>query len=339
MARMSRSSVALGLTMLVTAALVTAAAAGCAGSTPLPVPSPTTSTPPSVPPAATGSAAPLALDGTSFFFVRTGSSVQVLSVRGGTVTRLRQLASPADDSCPANSVVVSPDGQWLAWVTGVRTLGDITGTLSVVRADGSSPHTVDNVICSITESDWTPEGLEVVQTVGQTSTYVTVDPATGAARPRTTPTDAVRSGNGAFRVRRNGDVRNSFVVETASGTVIRTVRDYANDSGGFRLCGYTLHGVSDDGRYVAIGGCSTDPSRILGADHLYDSRAGRHVTLPVKSPDSITFAGGGVLVHDDGGESGGGRLVLASMSGEVLLEAAEPVDLPAEAQFLVYVHA
>jgi len=146
---MRRTSIALGLTTLVAAALT-----GCGGSTPLPVvPGPTTTAALSVPPS--GTAAPQALDGTSFYFVRTDTAVLVVSVRGATVTLLRQIESPADDSCPGNSVVISPDGQWLAWVTGVRTLGDITGTLTVVRLDGSSPHTVDNVICSLNESDWT----------------------------------------------------------------------------------------------------------------------------------------------------------------------------------------
>jgi hypothetical protein len=335
MAVMSRRSVALGLTLLVTSATV-----GCGGSTPLPGgPGPTTPAAPSAARTSAGSAAPLTLDGTSFYFVRTDSSVQVLSLRGGTVTRLRQIASLPDDSCPANSVVVSPDGQWLAWVTGVRTLGDITGTLSVVRLDGTSLHTVDNVICSFTESAWTANGLAVTQTVGQTTTDITVDPATGAVRPRPAPTGEVRSANGAFRVRPNGDVRDSFVVESAGGAVVRTVRGYSNDSAAFRLCGYTLQGVSDDGRYVTIGGCSTDPSRILGAQYLFDTRTNRHVPLPVKSPDSITFAGGGVLVHDGGGEAGGGQLVYVSTSGTLMVATAEPADLPAEAQFLVYVPA
>jgi hypothetical protein len=329
MARMGRTSIALGFMVLVASAV-----AGCAGSTPLPVvPSPTTPAAPSAAPS--GIDPQLRLDGTSYYFVRTGTAVQVLSVRGGAVTRLRQIASPADDSCPANSVVVSPDGRWLTWVTGVRALGDITGTLTVVRLDGSSPHTVDNVICSLNESDWTAQGLQIVQPVGQASAYATVDPETGAVVPRATPADAVPSPHDLFRVRRNGDVRNSFVVEKPDGTVVHTVRDYANDSATFRLCGYTLHGVSDDGRYVAIGGCSTDPSRVLGANYLYDTETGRHVTLPVKSPDSITFGGNGVVVHD----SGGRQLVYATATGKLEATATEPADLPAEARFLVYVPA
>jgi hypothetical protein len=273
------------------------------------------------------------LDGTSFYFVQTDSAVQVLSVRGGTVTQLRQIASSADDSCPANSVVVSPDGQWLAWVTGVHSLGDITGTLSVVRLSGSAVRTVDNVLCSLNESHWTADGLAVEQVVNQATAYLTVDPATGATRPRSDPAGEIRSANGAFRVRRDNDARNSFVVAGADGAVVRTVRDYANGSAAFRRCGYTLHGISDDGRYVTIGGCSTDPSRVLGANYLFDTRTGHHVTLPVKNPDSITFGAGGVVAHESG------RLVLASTGGRVMLSAAEPTDLPAKAQFLVYVPA
>lgn len=326
MAGMITRAVASALALLMIGALV-----ACGGSTPLPVP-PRPSAPAARSPGAE-SRAPEALDGTSFYFVQTGDAVQVLSVRSGTLTRRRQIASAADDSCPGNSVVVSPDGQWLAWVTGAHTLGDITGTLSVVRLSGSTVRTVDNVVCSLNESDWTPDGLQVVQSVNQASADLTVDPATGATRPRADPADEIHSANGAFRVRRDGGARNSFVVESAGGAVVRTVRDYANGSAAYRRCGYTLHGISDDGRYVTIGGCSTDPSRVLGANLLYDTRTRRHVTLPVTRPDSIAFVPGGVLTHERG------RLVLASMTGRVMLSAAEPSNLPGNARFLVYVRA
>jgi hypothetical protein len=77
----------------------------------------------------------------------------------------------------------------------------------------------------------------------------------------------------------------TFTVSTAAGSPMGTVTNYANGDGGIQRCGFLLRGLSDDGRYVAIGPCSTDPSRNLGANYLFDTVTGKHVKLPLTAVD------------------------------------------------------
>lgn len=238
--------------------------------------------------------------------------------------------------------MVSPDGQLLAWVIDDGVADDLKGTLTVSRLDGTSARTVDNVICSILPSSWSADSrkLKVSQVVGGAATRVHVDVAIGAINPTPTEDEAVWSADRAFRVRKATDAKNSFVVEAAAGDVVRTVKGYSNDFGGFYACGYALKGVSNDGRYVAIGLCTTDQGRggLLGGRYLYDTQTGEHVTLPVAHPGAVMFLEGGtILVYGRERESSPGSFHLMSTAGDVITSVTEPAELPDRATFLRYV--
>jgi hypothetical protein len=82
------------------------------------------------------------------------------------------------------------------------------------------------------------------------------------------------------------------------------------------------------GRYVSIGGCATDPSRVLGSFDLFDTEANQHVKLPVSSPDSITFVGAGILIHGRPTGSSPGSFTIIKPDGSVITKLTEPGDLP-----------
>jgi hypothetical protein len=331
---------------LVVLAMVIPAAAGlvaCTGDRKAPtnlehpaVPGSSATSQPSGTPAT--ASAPSTIDGTAFYFQSAGNAVQVWSSRNGVVAKHYRISVAEYDACVANSVIVSPDGRWLAWVASNGDPSGIVGTLSVSGLDGRNPRTLKNVICSFNEFSWTPDSgrLAITRVVGGGWQPLYFDVRTGATEART-DTNLVWSANRAFRVRLDANHPRNFIVETMDGTVVRPVKDYKNDFPGFDTCGYTVKGVSDDGRYVTIGWCATDPSRVMGAHYLFDTVTGQHVKLPVKQADAIIFLGGGtVLVRGAVGGSATRSLVLMSTTGQVITETVEPRSLPTNATFLCY---
>jgi hypothetical protein len=279
------------------------------------------------------------IDGVAFYYTVSLGAAQVWSLgRGGVVTGHLRIPIPAQDYCVDNSVIVSPDGQRVAWVTDDQTQGDLYGRLTVARLDGGEPRPLDHVLCSFDERTWMADSrwMRVIQMQGGNSQPLLFDVVTGALR---TPTadGLVWSANRAFRARRDVDTR-TLLVESADGRVVHRFAGYSNDSATFSYCGYTIKGVSDDGRYVAIGTCSTDPSRALGARHLLDMVAKRHVRLPIPRVDSITFVGGRVLLHGSASKSESGSLALMSYDGKVIATVREPPGLPTGARYLSYTH-
>src|SRR5262245_38688656 len=135
--------------------LVSLGAAGltaCSGKPAPPTPPPSaTPTPTAAPtPLQPSPRTPTALDGTSFYFEDNPSAhvVQVWSLSNGVATRRFAIPEASTDYCVRNSVIVSPDGQWLAWVTGTGEATGIAGNLSVSGLDGKNPRTLNSVICS-----------------------------------------------------------------------------------------------------------------------------------------------------------------------------------------------
>lgn len=276
---------------------------------------------------------PSTVDGTAFYFRTTGTKTQVYSMTKGVVTLRYRISAASTDVCVGNSVIVSPDGKRLAWIE-----GPATGTLTIATLDGAAPRTLGDVFCLLDDRNWSDDSrtLSVIVDRGDLRQPTRVNAATGAVEPIAANDGTIWSANGAFRAKRAND-HSSFTVLTAAGAVVRTITNYTNDSGTMDRCGFLLRGLSDDGRYVAISPCSTDPSRNLGANYLFDTMTGKHVTLPLAHVDHIGFLGGGtVLLHGDA--SGTRTIALMSATATVIASRPEPADLR-DAIFLSYTPA
>src|SRR5262249_45543004 len=142
-----------GLAVISLVSLGAAGLGACDGNpAPTPPPSATPTLNTSVPSTTPQPSArtPTALDGTSFYFENDSSAhvVQVWSLNHGVATRRYAIPQASTDFCVTNSVIVSPNGQRLAWVTGTGEGGGIAGTLSVADLDGHSLRTLNGVICA-----------------------------------------------------------------------------------------------------------------------------------------------------------------------------------------------
>jgi len=138
----------------------------------------------------------------------------------------------------------------------------------------------------------------------------------------------VWSTNRAFRVYQRVQGAASYgrlIVENSTGQVVRET-DYSRDDDWFRACGYTVKGISNDGRYVAIGGCATDPSRIMFSHWVLDTVTGQQVAMPMPNSVVVCFVeGGNILVQDL--TEGARALVVVAPSGQVVSRVAEPAEL------------
>jgi len=113
-------------------------------------PTPTVTAPatlnPSPTPTAAASPVGTTIDGTTFYFAPTPAGFRVYSTSGGRVSRHFEIRAPNDDVCVYNSLIVSPDGRWLAWVEDGAGKGDAIGTLNVARIDGTGGHKFENAM-------------------------------------------------------------------------------------------------------------------------------------------------------------------------------------------------
>jgi hypothetical protein len=340
---MQRLPIAVSMCLAVAVGMTAAACGngtGTSTSSTSPAPSaPAMTSGVTVPPTATArptvtGPAPSAVDGTSFYFRTTGTQTQVYSMTKGKVTAHYRISTDSSDLCVGNSVIVSPDGRHLAWIVG--TSG--TGRLTIATLDGASPRTLDNVMCLLDDRQWSSDSqtLSVSVDRGDLRQPTNINAVTGAVEPTAVRDGTMWSANRAFQAKRAGD-HATFTVSTAAGSPVRTITNYTNDDGGIQRCGFLLRGLSNDGRYVAIGPCSTDPSRNLGANYLFDTVTGKHVKLPLTGVDHIRFLPGDtVLVH--GGAAGARAFVLMSATGTVIARLSEPAELN-DATFLSYTPA
>jgi hypothetical protein len=279
-----------------------------------PASTPTVSTPPTTVPAGFG--------GTTYYYVRTGDRYQVLSFAGGQVSEHHAITAPAGDACVGNSLIVSPDGAYLAWVEGGDGASSVTGTLTVSRIDGTEPHQVPGVYCSFDEADWIrePLRLRVSRTTGQPG-YVDVDPATGRTTPATRD-GIVWSANRTSRAIVPTAANAPVTVEGPFGQSERQVEYEDNPA-----CGFEVRAVSDDGQRLIIGRCNTDPGRNLFGYVLLDTTTGRPVELPEAAV--VGFVGDNLLLRTSS------ELVLVTPSGQDLDRIAEPAGL-AQARLIGY---
>jgi TolB protein len=270
--------------------------------------------PPRALPPADPTATAARIDGTSFYYGPTAGGYRVFSVSAGKVSEHHTVLAPANDPCVPNSLTVSPDGRYLAWVVRSPNAGtEIVGLLTVSRLDGSQRREVDRVVCRIDELNWTSHpGRLLMYTTQQDFDAVTVDPATGQAQP-TTADHVVWSANRAFRVVREGE---DVVVQDAAGRK----RHRVAFSGGACI---DVTAVSDDGQRVVLGECKPGFERALFGRSLLNAVTGSPVTLPAGNVTVVGFvAGGNVLLRVSAVD-----LVLITPDGKVLDRVVEPAGV------------
>lgn len=200
------------------------------------------------------------------------------------------------DSC---GLVVSPDRGHIAYV--VSDGGGATGDLIVGRGlTGESPKTIlRNVSCmGGTSPVWAGRSGKLIVKQGNAGRRVTVD-MTGRIGP--TPFTNVEgylafSLNGQHVAYRNQD--GQIVVAGPDGALERSF-DHKDES---PTGGFSVQGVSDDGKRVVVGLRNTDPDIVRTGFQLVDAQTGRDIDLPaaVTGPDrkaaDITFMSGSDLL-------------------------------------------
>lgn len=280
--RVLRQALALPLAALAACGTTapTSGATGAAGTAPASTAAATTDTAPgmtAVPTTTTVGAGTVTSDrpmsGILYYQARQGGTTYVYSLRGTAV--IRHLAIPSD-VCASNSVSVSPDGKRVAWVSGDTQHG---GMLTVADLDGSHPRTLSQRIHCLGNFPAWADSTHIKVSLAPSGTTGLLDLASGgftAQSPEQFRLNVTRSANGAYQTYRDGD---RIVIRTAEGALVRQVRHGAVTEEG----GFTVTGVSDDGRYAAVGPEATDPSRIIAGWSVFDTVTGRDVPLAVKA--------------------------------------------------------
>lgn len=287
--------------------------------------SPPTGTPTGNPPAGSGATdRPVwnDLPGTLYYLSSSGAGQRVDALTGDAVRTVFSVKGP---SC---GLAVSPDHTKVAWAT--TDGGGSPGDLVVARVDGTDRRTVlRGVSCTGGNAPfWLPDSGRLLVAQGNLANRVLVDTETGAVRQ--TPLAGVReyvawSPNGRY-VGYNQDGK--IVVARPDGTVLRrTAHGPETPVGGF-----SVQGVSDDGRRVVVGVRNTDVQQIRSGFRLVDTVTGENLALPdgvasdsLRQTGIYPLAGGQLLVRTRNGSRN--TLHLISASGKVRAQRVEPAAL------------
>ncbi|GAA1608901.1 hypothetical protein ACFQY4_00335 [Catellatospora bangladeshensis] len=206
-----------------------------------------------------------------------------------TPTKLRTIGQMSD-SCPGNSVVVSPDGRHVAWVNGDES--GIAGDLIISDLAGGDPRQVEpNVICGGDHAlVWSADSASIhIRKMDGTGSVGTVGAESGvyAVQQQKEWDKAVAAALG-FR----GTIGNGkLTVTEADGSDPRSI-SYTDPNG----LDAVVVGVSADGRYAAAGRGSGDPSRQLGVAAVLDMTTGKKVRFAVGTVDWVAFQADGSMV-------------------------------------------
>lgn len=251
---------------------------------------------PSVPAASPSPVPAKKLTGAVVYLARKGNSLELHTVRGGADSTVT--IATDGGMCPYNSVVVSPDGQHLAWVSGV----DGGGKLVVSDPNGTNRRTLPvGVVClGSTALVWTGPTQLSVMPQGTSSQRVLVDITTGKTASKADDADAY-SDDMAWEANLDPVHRKPEVFPVGNPGAARPYTYTPPADEAEHYDGWSARSVSVDGRYVAVGWNGTDPSRQLGTFAVVDTTTGAPVSLPVSDKvSSVHFlADGTVLVQTD----------------------------------------
>lgn len=251
------------------------------------------------------------------------SHLRVLS--GGAA---RTVLTPKTGGC---ALAVSPDGSRLVWGTSD---GGGPGDLVVASADGSRQRTLlRGISCQGGNGPfWLPDSRHLLVSRSDEPGRVLVDVTTAAVSG--TP---LAGTDGYVAWSPSGTVvayqqENTIVVARPDGSVIRRVTHGDETPAG----GFSLQGISDDGRRAVVGFNNTDPTQVRSGFRLVDTVTGKNLALPKGIPPSgeqkpalYPLAGGQLLVRAPQG--GTHRLYLVAADGTIRDRVAEPASLAGSA--------
>jgi hypothetical protein len=298
---------------------VTVSPAPSASSKPSPSVSakpPTSSSTSAVPPASTP--ARLGVPQRLFYLSISGE----LQRMDGTIGA--PLFQPRPESC---GLTISPDRTRIAYVTADG--GGATGDLIVARPNGADKKTVlHKVACTGGNSPlWLPGSQQLLLRQANTGPRMVLDLRTGdlAATPLKNVTGyVVWSPAGTYMSYQDSG---KIVVARPDGTVVRRVAHADETPTG----GFSVQGVSDDGRHVVVGMTNTDPDPIRTGFRLVDTQTGRNISLPAsvapKDPHQAAIyptLSNHFLVRVPAANTH--KLCVMSVDGKVLDTRTEPSD-------------
>ncbi|ABP55591.1 hypothetical protein [Salinispora tropica] len=299
------------------------------GPAPLPADSPSVTVSPSPPadpsPSPSLSSSPPAeqpgLPGTRYY-LSFGDEATVHAVQGDAHNVVTRFPLSDDDLCPGNTLTVSPDGRWVAYVKGSSTdrhSGELlVGALGEPGERPVMTSVLSDVNCLGSRALlWNGNDLLGVRLAD--TRFVLLDVAAKepvAGSPRMENVEGW-SADGRWLAAQEDGTR--YVTD---GQQVRKY-DYTPPADeALKWDGWAVRSISTDGRYVAVGWHGTDPSRQDDSFDVVDTTTGATVPLPGEGEiRSILFtADDKVLVRRANGIS-----VLDS-SFEPLATVVEPVE-------------
>jgi hypothetical protein len=228
----------------------------------------------------------------------------------------------------ACGMFLSPDQLTVAWVAVDGTPGE-TGDLYVSGLDGNLQRKLlTDVTCSgLDVPRWAGPGELIARRTGfDRPRWIDVPTGKTVASPfGRSVTDLVWSPDGRTGAY-SADGR--IVVCRPDGTVIRRVAHGDETPTG----GFTLQGISDDGRQAVLGMKPSDPGQVRTGFRLVDTLTGRNLTLPrtihlsrATAAEIHPVPGGQLLVRVDEGLRN--KIYLLGTDGMIRDSRSEPVSL------------
>ncbi len=267
----------------------------------------------------------------TYLRVKAGRPVALITVtnpesRVGAGTRKTTVFGVTSQTEPFVGAV-SPDGRRLAVIESPA--GRQVGELVVMEPGGKRRTLARQVFWGGgVHPVWTPDSRGVLVQIR--NVWTRVDAATGA----TTRVAGLDAGNGYITWSADGTWRayavdaRRIAVSRPDGTDVRQASVAGlPDCEETAACPFAVQAVSDDGRYVALGRGTTDPSHTEEAHLVLDVRTGRPVGLPqvIGYVDKVYFRPGGGLLVRGGSGSGAGMLFLLDAAGSVAGTTPDPV--------------
>jgi hypothetical protein len=230
---------------------------------------------------------------------------------------------------PACGMFLSPDQLTVAWVAADGTPGH-GGDLWVSGLDGNLQRKLlTDVTCSgLDVPRWAGPGELIARQAG-TGRPRWIDVGTGKSGPSPfgpSVTDLVWSPDGRTCAYSESD--RIVVVCRPDGSVIRRVAHGDETPTG----GFSLQGISDDGRQAVLGLKPNDPGQVRTGFRLMDTVTGKNLTLPegvelgrATAAEIHPVPGGQLLVRVD--EGARNRIYLIGVDGTILDSRVEPDSL------------
>ena len=215
------------------------------------------------------------LPGRIYFYTESDDSgcAQVRLLEDGTIFPLA--AMPQDERRIASqTMTVSPDGSRAVWVTNENS--DYLGDLALfVFGDPAGPRLLGGQVLPWSPPQWEADSRHIV--VNTLDATFRIDTDTGFSEPIAPGVIYnLLSSDGAYAAYADGG---EVVVVRSDGAPLRRVKYTGGGEAGF-----SVQGVSNDGRYVVIGAGGSDPTRVIGGAVLLDMITGALAPLPVIPP-------------------------------------------------------